>query len=155
MVRLYLMQHADADSKSEGAERTITPQGKADTEKMAKYTLTHLKIKPGEIIHSGKKRAEQTAAIIGKALGLSKKISIDKNLAPMSDISIWAEKIASGSSDLMLIGHLPHLARFCAYLLCGDAEKPIVEFRNSGIVCLERGIDGRWSLIWIMAPDII
>lgn len=155
MVRLYLMQHADASSNSEGAERTITPQGKSETEKVAKYALTHLKIVPGEIIHSGKMRAEQTAVIIGRTLGLSKKISTDKNLAPMSDINIWAEKIASGDSDLMLVGHLPHLARLCAYLLCGDAEKPIVEFRNSGIVCLERGVDGRWSLIWIVTPDII
>jgi phosphohistidine phosphatase len=54
---------------------------------------------------------------------------------------------------VMLVGHLPFLARLAGLLLSGDADNPIVRFRTGGIVCLTRDED-RWQVAWILTPDM-
>ena len=42
---------------------------------------------------------------------------------------IWAERVATETSDLMLVGHLPHLGRLTSLLLGCDPESGVVRFR--------------------------
>jgi hypothetical protein len=42
-----------------------------------------------------------------------------------------------------------------AALLCQDESMPVVAFQQAGIVRLDRGEGGRWSLNWALPPDIM
>ena len=65
----------------------------------------------------------------------------------------------------MLVGHLPHLKKLASYLIAGDETIRVILFRNGAVNCLERRGDGqpvsgaeevdRWSVRWIMTPELI
>jgi phosphohistidine phosphatase len=77
----------------------------------------------------------------------------------MDDPAVWAERLKymtdSANEDIMLVGHLPHLGRLASLLLAGDPERHVVSFRMAGVVCLERGENGNWSLKWMITPDVL
>ena len=100
------------------------------------------------IVHSGKTRARQTAAVWGDALG----VPIDEadGLAPGDDPAIWAARVTAETRDMMLVGHLPHLARLAGLLLAGDADRPVIAFGQGGLVGLGQGPAG-WS-VWLVLP---
>jgi phosphohistidine phosphatase len=56
---------------------------------------------------------------------------------------------------MVLVGHLPHLARLAALLLCQDQEKSVINFRMGGVVCLSRSEAGQWGLEWILIPEVL
>ncbi len=53
----------------------------------------------------------------------------------------------------MLVGHLPQLARVTGLLVAGDAARPIVKFRNAGLVGLEQVADD-WSVFVVWPPAL-
>ena len=55
----------------------------------------------------------------------------------------------------MLVGHLPHLSKLTAQLVCQDENRTIVDFPASGIVCLGREESGTWSVRWMVIPQIL
>ena len=55
----------------------------------------------------------------------------------------------------MLIGHLPHLSKLAALLLCHGEAQTVVEFQMGGMVCLGRDDGDDWSLRWMVTPEII
>jgi phosphohistidine phosphatase len=106
------------------------------------------------IYHSGKKRAAQTAKVLADYLKPEKGIAGTDKLAPMDDPAIWSKRVTEMSGDIMLVGHLPYLAKLTGLLLCGDKEKMFVDFRMAGIVCLKRSEDGTWALEWMIVPEM-
>ncbi|MDT8377215.1 MAG: phosphohistidine phosphatase SixA [Mariprofundaceae bacterium] len=151
-MRVYLAQHGLAKEKSEDAGRPLSAQGRADVARVAGFLALFEKPAPERIIHSGKLRAEQTAEIFaGKWGNLPTEHGPD--IAPDSDPSIWSARLASMSSDLMLVGHLPHMQRLAGLLLSDDGEREVVHFSNGGVVCLERSERG-WSVCWQVNPAL-
>jgi phosphohistidine phosphatase len=100
------------------------------------------------IVHSGKTRARQTATAWGEALGVP--IDESDGLAPRDDPANWAARVTAETRDIMLVGHLPHLARLAGILLTGDPDRPVIAFRQGGLVGLEEGPAG-WS-VWLVLP---
>jgi phosphohistidine phosphatase len=142
-VRLYLVQHGEAKSEAEDPDRPLTDGGAAQVREVANGAAAGGLVKVGRILHSGKTRARQTAEAWGEALGVN--VEAAKGLAPNDDPSIWAEGL--GDEDLMLVGHLPHLANLAQALLGGDgADQPVI-FRNGELVALERTVPGRWAVV--------
>lgn len=144
-MKLYLVQHGIANPEETDPEKHLSDEGKAQTEKVA----ASVKITPSKICHSSKARAIETAVILAEKLGAPAEQV--EGIAPMDDPQIWADKIEDG---LMLVGHLPHLSRLCALLVCGVTAANPVGFRNSGVVCLEKK-DDAWRVSWIVTPDIL
>ncbi|WP_455392646.1 phosphohistidine phosphatase SixA [[Eubacterium] cellulosolvens] len=154
-MRLYLVQHGLAKSKDEDPERPLTEMGWAETKKIATLVATVGDIKPSRIIHSGKTRAKQTAEMLAQHLEMNENIEQAEGLAPMDEPVLWLRKLEEANEDLMLVGHLPHLAKLAASLLFNDENKTTIKFRNSGIVCLERDNESTWGLNWIIIPDVL
>jgi phosphohistidine phosphatase len=160
-MRLFLVQHGKAKSKSEDPERSLSPEGTTETLQMAKFASENAKIKPDMIFHSGKTRAIQTAEIFAEMFEPTKKPEHTSGLSPMDPPSIWLDKLNEyGPYDqIMLVGHLPNLAKVAAILLSGDENRPIIHFQNSGIVCLEKNMEiengPQWSLLWYIIPNIL
>ncbi len=151
---LYLVQHGEAKKEEEDPSRGLTKKGMDDVWKTA--TFVQKIISPDvKIVHSGKTRALQTARIIADFVKPKVDAAEAADLAPMDDPGMWAGKLREMTDNIMLVGHLPHLAKLAGLLLCDNATKPVVEFRMGGIVCLKRSDDGTWSLLWAVVPETL
>jgi phosphohistidine phosphatase len=153
-MRLYLVQHAEAKREEEDPSRSLSEKGLNDITKVATYIVS-LNISISQIFHSGKTRALQTAQVLAEHLKPQESISQTDGLAPLDEPGIWFERLTKIKEDVALVGHLPHLGKLAALLLCGDKEKNIVDFKMGGMVCLKRSEDGNWSLEWMIIPDVI
>ena len=153
-MRLYLAQHGEAKREEEDPSRPLTENGRREVEMVAKF-LSEAGIKIDKILHSGKLRAAQTAEILGQYLKPAKGVEKAEALEPLADPKIWFRNLKQIDEDVMLVGHLPHLKKLTSLLLTGREDLELVKFRYSGVLCLERGENELWSIIWILRPDII
>lgn len=151
---IYLVQHADAKKEEEDPARPLSEKGLKDIRRVASY-VSQLNIKVYKIFHSSKLRAKQTAEVLSENLKPTRGISEVDGLAPLDDPNMWAVRLKEIPDDIMLVGHLPHLAKLASLLLCGNADKNIVSFKMAGIVCLKRDETGTWYLQWMLTPEII
>ena len=154
-MNLYLVQHAESKPKEEDTQRSLSDKGRTDVEKVAAFVAEHTTLKVGRIIHSGKTRARQTAEVLAKHFNPPEGVSVAEGLEPLADPSIWANRLAEEKEDLMLVGHLPHLDKLAAKLICGDETRSAITFQNAGIVCLMRDDSGVWSLHWMVTPKML
>ena len=148
-MKVYLVQHAKPKPEEEDPQKPLSEQGRADAQKVAEFANN---IKVNKIQHSGKLRAQQTAEILGKSLGVD--VVKADSLEPMADTQIWANRLEEQSEDIMLVGHLPHLAKLASQLLTQNQEKPVISFKQGGIVCLEK-IERGWQVAWMVTPDLL
>jgi len=64
-------------------------------------------------------------------------------------------EIIDSSEDLMLVGHLPFMARLTSYLITVSIDRPVFKFQNGGILCLDKDSDtGSWVIKWALMPKI-
>lgn len=155
-MALYLVQHGISAAKDIDPERGLTDQGRAETERIAQVAGGY-GIRVGKIVHSGKKRAAQTASIYHGALSLKTPLEVISGLNPLDDVRVFAEGITP-EAHLMVVGHMPFMQRLVAYLVAGSEAMKIYQFQNSGIVCLDADerADGKrdWFIKWTLNPNI-
>ena len=154
-MNLYLVRHGEALREEDDPERPLSDAGWADVRRMADYVATHLIIDVDRVLHSGKARARQTAEVLAGALVPSPGVDMTDGLEPMSDPMAWGERLADTREDLVLVGHLPHLARLSSLLLSGDGTRPLVAFQTGAILRLERDDKGGWSVRWMVDPSVV
>jgi phosphohistidine phosphatase len=152
-VCLCLVQHGEAVPESVDPNRPLSGSGRAIVEQVAAWAARH-GVKVDQIRHSGKLRAEQTAAIFADKLRPREGVFVQPGVAPNDDVRPLAAAMAGQSGSLMLVGHLPFLSRLVGFLLVGDCERPLVQFRNGGLVGLVR--DGaNWTITCVIPPALI
>ena len=113
---LYLVQHAEAMSEEEDPSRGLSEEGINNINKTAVFA-GGLNIEALNIVHSGKKRALQTAEVLADQISSVVALQESDGLAPKDDPGIWTGRIADMDRDVILVGHLPHLAKLSARLL--------------------------------------
>ncbi len=155
MMKLYLVQHAEAKSKQEDPQRPLSKKGQDDIGKVAAYVARQISPQLVHIIHSGKTRAKQTAEILGQAMSPSDGISLSANLVPLAEAEIWVKRLADRHTDTILVGHLPHLSKLAAHLLCQDEDNKVIDFQMGGMVCLSRDDANNWSVQWMVTPKLV
>jgi len=153
-MRLYLIQHAKAMAKEENGARPLSDEGRADAAKMAGF-LKRAGPAVGQVWHSGKKRAGQTADIYSEALGILGGPTAREGLAPNDSVALLRDELAVETTDTMIVGHMPFVSRLATLLLTGYESPAVVTFVNAGIVCLGRAEDGRWVVEWIVTPNLV
>lgn len=153
-MRLYLVQHGIPKPESEDPQKPLSEIGKVEVERVAQV-LKKSGVKVSKILHSGKLRAKETAEIMGDYLNPSDGIGETEGLNPLDSPDIWANKLSELKEPLMLVGHLPHLQKLCSLLVIKNSEKPIVKFRQGGVVALERDEKGDWIILWTLYPDFL
>jgi len=151
---LYLVQHAEAKREEEDPQRGLTDKGFGDIERTASFAKG-AGICVSQIFHSGKTRAIQTAEVLSRHLNPDKGVSQTDGLAPMDDPFIWFKRTMDMDDDIMLVGHLPHLARLADLLLYGDTDKGLIDFKMGCILALKRSDDGNWSVQWMVIPEVV
>ncbi len=149
-MRLYLIQHGRATSKEEDPDRPLTDAGRQDVARVADRVAAAM----GDVrvLHSGKLRARQTADLVAARLDTAAEQA--DNLSPNADPDIWRDRLGDEARDTVLVGHMPHLERLAAKLLC-DRRSAVVRFQNGGIVCLGRDDQGSWTVHWAVVPETV
>ena len=152
-MALYLVQHGKSLSADVDPERSLSAEGIAEVERVAKAASNYW-IRLSLIQHSGKKRAEQTAQIFAKNTNPRNGIQQRDGLNPLDDVIPIARKMDS-DENLMLVRHLPFMERLASFLITGIAEKPVFRFKNGSILCLDKHPDTRtWVIEWALMPNI-
>jgi phosphohistidine phosphatase len=150
-MALLLVQHGKSLPKEVDPEQGLSKEGRSETGQIA-LAARERRVRISRIVQSGKKRAAQTAEIFASALQPSGGVQEGAGLNPLDDVAAFAEKIEA-SEDLMLVGHLPFMERLASFLTTGSADRPVIRFQNSGIVCLEKATDaGCWTIRWTLFP---
>ncbi len=154
-MNIYLMQHGRPVPKEENPDRPLSDQGRADVERMAAF-LRKAGVSVQAIFHSGKTRARETAEIMASKLQPNRESLEKKGLSPLDDVKGIAHEIEKGQRDLMIVGHLPHLAKLASLLTAGNESIPVVSFQQGGVVCLGTAEEEKsWAVAWMVVPEII
>ena len=153
-MRLYLVQHGKATAKEADPQRPLTDLGRREAQRVADF-VGPLGLEVTQLWHSGKTRAEQTAAIFAGVLTVAEGPAAREGLAPNDNVALLRDELAVTSDATMIVGHMPFVSRLATLLLAGYESPPIVTFANAGIVCLERTDDNRWQLEWSVTPNLL
>jgi phosphohistidine phosphatase len=155
-MALYLVQHGISAPKEIDPERGLTTQGRAETERIAQVAKGY-GIRVAKIVHSGKKRAEQTATIYHQALAVEVPLEAVAGIDPLDDVRPFAAGLDPGAG-LLVVGHMPFMQRLVSRLTTGSEDMKVYQFQNSGIVCLEaeEETSGKldWFIKWTLNPNI-
>ncbi|MCK4345228.1 MAG: phosphohistidine phosphatase SixA [Bacteroidales bacterium] len=154
-MRIFMVQHGEAKTKEEDPDRLLSDIGVYQVKKMAGWLSKKEGLEINELLHSGKNRAEQTAEILAGAFKPPMEIERADYMNPGDNPKIWADRLGKTEKNIMLVGHLPHLSKLASHLLTGSMEKEIVQFKNAGIVCLNRNGAGTWLIEWMIIPEIV
>jgi len=153
-MHAYLVQHGKAKSAEEDPNRGLSDDGREEVTRIAEF-LEDLRITISLIHHSGKLRAEETAHILATSIRCTAGPCQTEGLNPPDDPAATANFLNVYTDDILIVGHLPHLERLTSLLLTGNPDRRPVQFRNSGVVCLEKDQSGRWSVVWAIVPDLL
>jgi len=153
-MRLYLVQHGDAVSKEADPKRPLSDQGRADIERIASL-LGKTGMRVSRVLHSGKKRAQQTAESLAASVGTGEHVEETAGIDPLDPTEGFARTVAEWTEDTMVVGHLPFMGKLVSRLLVGEEETSTVAFQPGSVVCLDRGEDGSWSIAWMIRPELL
>jgi phosphohistidine phosphatase len=150
---IYLVRHGEARPESEDSRRPLSARGRRDVEAVARAAAAK-KISVAAIVHSDKLRARETAEIFARLIAPTNGVRQITGIAPEDDPDIAKAELEASGEPLMIVGHLPHLARLASLLLTGDSERPTVEFSTATIACISSN-GGSWKFSWIISPEEI
>ncbi len=153
-MALFLAQHGKSQPKDLDPEQGLSAAGILDVEQVA-TTGREQGLRVARIIHSGKKRARQTAEIFAKALEPAGGVQEQEGLKPLDDPAAFAATLTD-TDDLLVVGHLPFMEKLVAYLVTGSMEPLVLKCINGGIVCLDRDPAGdHWLIKWTIVPRLV
>ena len=153
-MKLYLVQHAQALSKEEDPERPLSEAGQEDAARMAAF-LGKAGIRVVRVMHSGKLRAQQTAAILSGAMAPGVEPEVSGLLDPNEDPRALDWQSESWDRDTLIVGHLPYMARLVSHLVVDDDTVSLVAYEPGSVVCLERDDEGQWRIDWMLRPELL
>jgi phosphohistidine phosphatase len=150
-MALYLVQHGQALSREQDAERGLSEEGRTETERIAEVAAQY-RVHVSRIEHSGKTRARQTAEILAAHLKPADGLGAREGIAPLDDVTAFAPRL-DPAADLMLVGHLPFMERLVGVLIAKVPELRVFKMQGGGILCLDRD-DRGWHIKWGLMPRI-
>ena len=94
---LYLMQHGQATTETEDPERPLTDAGRAAVQRVAKRARA-AGVRISGCVHSGKLRAEQTAQLLVREIGVEPSVEARPGLAPNDPVVPVAQWLRAEAS---------------------------------------------------------
>jgi len=152
-LKLYLVRHGESKSEQEDSSKPLTERGRQDVRHLGR-TLRNMNIRVPRIVHSGKLRAEETARLLADSLEAPVKVKLAEGLAPNDDISPALEWVEAEDEDLMIVGHLPFLARLLEALVKAPDLQDLPVFDSGNLVGVER-IGDDWRIFRHIGPNMI
>src|SRR5262245_9835762 len=131
---LYLIRHADALALGERGitddeQRPLSEKGERQSQAMGQFFKAR-GITFDRVVSSPLVRARQTAEIMLKAAGIDLEIALTDSLTPDARPKKTARYLTkTGGDKVAIVGHLPHMGEFAAWLIGG--KKAQVEFAKA------------------------
>lgn len=152
---VYLMQHGLAVPEEVDPDRPLSPAGREAVEAVARHAAAS-GVSVDRIVHSGRTRAAQTAALLAEALGCADVAQVP-GLKPNDPVEAAAGALVDRErpGSLAIVGHLPSLDRLASLLVAQDTAAHVVAFRNAGLVKLVPSTAGPgFAVGWILTPEL-
>ena len=156
---LFLIRHAEAidlgeRGVTEDENRPLTERGEKQAEALG-VLMREREIQFDAVVSSPLLRAKQTAEILLKASGQTIDIRFTPALVPNAKPKELARYLLkSGGERVALVGHLPHMATFAAWLIGGKRAQ--LEFKKAAIALVSCGscpMKGNGVLHWLVNPS--
>jgi len=142
---IYLVHHAEAVGPEVEPQRPLSAAGRTHAEELAAAVAAR-GVKPEVIWHSGKLRARQTAEYFWRACNPLAEFAAARGLQPGDPPQWIKDLIEEDDRDVMVVGHMPHIARLLELIVRPGASGPL-DFPLHGIVALNRSLEG-WVEAW-------
>lgn len=152
---VYLMQHGLAVPEEVDPDRPLSAAGREAVAAVARHAGA-AGVRVDQIVHSGRTRALQTAAILAEALGCADVAQVP-GLNPNDPVEDAARALVDRdrAGSLAIVGHLPSLDRLASLLLVQETSAHVVAFRNGGLVKLVPSTAGPgFAIAWILTPEL-
>ena len=146
-MKLFLMRHGQAANPQVDPQQGLTDKGKAQIEQLAKR-LAGQGIQFGQVLHSEKARAQQTAEIMASVLAPNITVQMRTGLKPNDDPRLLLPEIERWQHDTMITSHLPFVPSLLAEL---TNQPQNMGFVPGTIICLSKE-EGRWKVEWLESP---
>lgn len=137
-MRALLVHHADAVGPVEDPQRPLSALGREQADRLA-VRVREIGFMPAAIWHSGKLRSRQTAEAFLRGCSPFADFRMVRGLRPEDPPQWMRDELATEDRDVLLVGHMPHIAGLARALVPESAEFPL-----HGAVGFERDADGRW-----------
>ena len=153
-MKLYLAQHGEAKSKQQDPDRPLTDQGLADIIALSEFLLRrHVKVK--RAIHSGKLRARQTTEQLARNIAPGIALEVSDVINPNDDPAVLASQIQGWHEDILIVGHLPFMAKLVSLLVTQQTDFDCVSYQPGTLVCLGQADNPHWSVEWMITPELL
>ena len=139
-MRVLLVHHADAVGPDVDPQRPLSELGRRQADEMAK-SAAQSGFVPAAIWHSGKLRSRETAEAFLRACAPFAQFKMIRGLQPDDPPEWLRDELAAEDRDVLLVGHMPHIARLTALLSRGAVTIPL-----HGTIGFEKGENGSWAL---------
>lgn len=148
---LILWRHADAEDGLPDLSRALTDKGRKQAEKVG-FWLSQRLPKEARILVSPAKRAQQTAAGLGRSFETVKSIAPGATPAHLLGAAGWPD--AQGA--VLLVGHQPALGQLAGLLLWGEERD--FPLKKGALLWLSNRVrqgEGQVLLKAAMTPELI
>jgi len=152
-MKLYFVQHGKALAKDVDSDRPLSGEGQAEVGQLAKFLAGRIQV--SRVLHSGKTRTQQTAEILTARIAGEFQVEMISGIGPNDSVEDFAIRVMNRDEDLLVVGHLPFMARLVSLLVSGSADADIVSYSPGSIVCLESLDDGHFQVQWMIRPELL
>lgn len=135
-MRVCLVHHADSVGPDVDPQRPLSEVGRLQADWLAGHIRT-LGFTPAAIWHSGKLRSKQTAESFLRVFPFAQ-FRMVRGLRPDDPPGWLCDELAAESRDVLLVGHMPHIAALARALGLDAGEFPL-----HGLIGFEKN-EGRW-----------
>jgi phosphohistidine phosphatase len=148
-MKLYLVRHGSYSSTNINISSPLSPEGRADITRLANY-FAKMELSVPTIFHSSKLRAQQTAKILAEILNRGH-CEFLAGLEPNDPIQPMLKMINLHTDDLLIVGHLPFMAKLTSQLLNVDEDIVLIDYQPGSAACLTNE-QGQWNIRWVLDP---
>jgi len=157
-MQLFLIRHAHALSEEQDPGRPLSPKGRAQVKRLAKFLRAQPAFAPTAIWHSPLARSRQTARLLAQALAPKAALSEITGLEPEAEAQLTAKRLKPSQTALAIVGHEPHLSLLAALLVTGAPNPGVFKLRKASVLCLDRdpaAPSSLWRVRWLLDPELL
>ena len=145
---LILWRHAEAEEGGADLERTLTPKGRKQAERVAEWLLQRL---PGKfsVLASPASRAQQTAEALGVKFRTVKPLAPGAAVKDILEAAGWPEH----KGAVVVVGHQPDLGRAAAFLVSASAEE--WRIKKGGLWWIAKKSNDELIVRAVVSPDLL
>jgi phosphohistidine phosphatase len=163
---LHLVRHAHALAEEEDRARPLSPRGRGEVARLARFLGACGVFRPAHVWHSPLLRSRQTADDLVARLLLVEALRVEiPGILPEDAPRELAERIhlhPKDRGDVAVVGHEPHLSALASLLVRGKARPDLFTLKKCALLTLEltdathkKSGHGRWRVRWHLSPELL